>query len=92
LEILAEKARTQPFHHTPCGTAQVRARLGEAARALHWLQITVDARRPQYPTIARDRMLDPVRNDPAVPKSLASLKATWERNRQGFGTEDRADR
>ena len=69
--------------------AEVRARMGDAARALRWLQITVDAGWPQYPMMARDKMLDPVRNDPAVAGFLASLKTTWESNKSEFGDEDR---
>jgi serine/threonine protein kinase len=89
VEIEAEKApRTQPFHHTSYGIAQVRARLGDAPRALRWLQITVDAGWPQYPMMARDPMLDRVRNDPAVAQFLASLKKTWENNQREFGDEE----
>jgi TolB-like protein len=89
VEIEAEKApRTQPFHHTSYGIAQVRARLGDAPRALRWLQITVDAGWPQYPMMARDRMLDRVRHDPAVAQFLASLKKTWENNQREFGDGD----
>jgi hypothetical protein len=89
VEIEVEKAqRTLPFHHNTYGIAQVRARIGDAARALHWLQITVDTGWPQYPMMARDHMLDPVRNDPAVAKFLASLKTIWENNKSEFGNED----
>ena len=89
VEIEAEKApRALPFHHTSYGIAQVRARMGDAPRALHWLQITVDTGWPQYPMMARDHMLDPVRNHPAVAKFLASLKKTWENNVREFGNED----
>jgi len=88
LEIEVDKApRTLPFHHLSYGIAQVRARMGEAARALHWLQVTVDTGWPQYPMMARDNMLDPVRNDPAVAKFLASLKTTWENYQSEFGNE-----
>jgi hypothetical protein len=38
--------------------------------------------------MARDHMLDPVRNDPAVAQFLASLKTTWESNQSEFGSED----
>jgi hypothetical protein len=38
--------------------------------------------------MARDRMLDPVRNDPAIARFLASLKKTWEDNQREFGNED----
>ncbi|MDQ6699120.1 MAG: protein kinase, partial [Acidobacteriota bacterium] len=63
LEVEAEKApRVLPFHHTAYGIAKVRARLGDSPRALHWLQITVDSGWPNYVMMARDRMLDPVRN------------------------------
>jgi hypothetical protein len=89
VEIEAEKApRTQPFHHISYGIAQVRARLGDAPRALRWLQITVDAGWPQYPMMARDHMLDRVRHDPGVAEFLASLKKTWENNQREFGEED----
>jgi non-specific serine/threonine protein kinase len=80
--------RSLPFHHASYGIAQVRARLGDAPRALRWLQITVDTGWPNYPMMARDHMLDPVRNDPAVAKFLASLKKTWENNQREFGDED----
>jgi TolB-like protein/Tfp pilus assembly protein PilF len=89
VELEAEKApRTLPFHHNSYGIAEVRARMGDASRAVHWLKITVDAGWPQYPMMARDHMLDPVRNDPAVAKFLASLKTTWENNKSEFGHED----
>ncbi len=88
-EVEAEKApRALPFHDITYGIARVRARLGDAARALHWLQITADSGWPAYPMMARDHMLDPIRNDPAIAKFLASLKKTWENNRREFGTED----
>jgi serine/threonine protein kinase len=74
------------FHHISYSIAQVRARIGDAPRALRWLQITTDAGWPNYPMMARDRMLDPVRNDPAVAKFLASLKETWENSLREFGT------
>jgi TolB-like protein len=86
VEIEAEKApRSLPFHHLSYGIAQVRARMGDASRALHWLQITVDTGWPQYPMMARDHMLDPVRDDPMIAKFLASLKKTWENNMREFG-------
>ena len=89
LEREAEKApRAITFHHFSYGIAQVRARIGDAPRALHWLQITVDSGWPNYPMMARDHMLDPVRNDPAVAKFLSSLKKTWENNQREFGNED----
>lgn len=89
MENEVEKApRAITFHHLSYGIAQVRARMGDAPRALRWLQITVDAGWPQYPMMARDRMLDPVRNDPAVAKFLASLKRTWEDNVREFGNAD----
>jgi serine/threonine protein kinase len=90
VEVDAEKShRPITFHHISYGIAQVRARMGDAPRALRWLQITVDAGWPQYPMMARDRWLDPVRNDPAVAKFLASLKRTWEDNQREFGNENR---
>jgi len=89
VEIEAEKShRPITFHHISYGIAQVRARMGDAARALHWLRITVDSGWPNYVMMARDRMLDPVRNDPAVATFLASLKKTWENNQREFGNED----
>jgi hypothetical protein len=89
VEIDAEKShRPITFHHISYGIAQVRARMGDAPRALRWLQITVDAGWPQYPMMVRDRMLDPVRNDPGVAKFLASLKTTWENNLREFGNGD----
>ena len=88
VEIEAEKApRTQPFHHITYGIAQVRAGMGDASRALRWLKITVEAGWPQYPMMARDRMLDPVRNDPGIAQFLDSLKTTWESNQNEFGDE-----
>ncbi|HTA46281.1 MAG TPA: protein kinase [Bryobacteraceae bacterium] len=88
IEIEVEKSpQSLPFHHNTYGIAQVRARMGDAARALHWLQITVDTGWPQYPMMARDHMLDPVRHDPAVARFLAALKTTWENNRSEFGDE-----
>jgi hypothetical protein len=88
VELEAEKAPEPAIHHTSYGIAQVRARMGDAPRALHWLQITVDSGWPNYLMMARDHMLDPVRNDPAVAKFLASLKKTWEDNVREFGNED----
>ena len=89
VENEAEKAqRPLPFHHIAYGIARVRARLGDAAQALHWLQVTVDTGLPQYPMMERDRMLDPVRRDPGVAKMLAALKATWENNMREFGKEE----
>jgi hypothetical protein len=38
--------------------------------------------------MARDHMLDPVPNDPAVAKFLASLKTVWENNKSEFGNEE----
>jgi TolB-like protein len=89
LEIEVDKApRALPFHHFAYGIAQVRARMGDAPRTLHWLQITVDTGWPQYPMMARDHMLDPVRDDPAIAKFLASLKTTWENYQSEFGNEN----
>jgi serine/threonine protein kinase len=89
VEIEVEKApRNLPFHHNTYGIAQVRARMGDASRALHWLQITVDTGWPQYPMMAGDHMLDPVRNDPAVVKFLASLNAVWQNNKSEFGNDE----
>ena len=89
VEIEAERApRALPFHHISYGIAQVRARMGDASRALRWLQITVDAGWPNYPMMDRDHMLDPVRHDPAVAKFLDSLKKTWENNVREFGNKD----
>jgi serine/threonine protein kinase len=86
MEPEVEKARRcLPYHHVSYGLAQVRARMGDAPRALHWLQITVDAGWPNYLMMARDHMLDPVRKDPAIAKFLASLKKTWENNVREFG-------
>ena len=89
VEIEAEKVpRALPFHHISYGIAQVRARMGDASRALRWLQISVDAGWPNYPMMDRDHMLDPVRHDPAVAKFLDSLKKTWESNMREFGNEE----
>jgi hypothetical protein len=91
VEKEAETApRSLPFHHISYAIAQVRARLGDAPRALRWLQITVDAGWPQYPMMARDHMLDPVRNDSAVAGFLDSLKKTWENSQREFGNEDQS--
>jgi len=50
VEAKAEKApRALPFHHISYDIARVRARLGDAAEALHWLRITADSGWPQYP-------------------------------------------
>ena len=89
VEADAEKApKMQFFHHIAYGIAGVRARLGDAPEALHWLQLTVDNGWPDYPLMERDRMLDPVRRDPGVAKMLAALKATWENNMREFGKEE----
>ena len=88
VEAKAEKApRALPFHHISYNIARVRARLGDAAEALHWLQITADSGWPQYPMMERDRMLDPVRRDPAVARFLAALKLTFENHEREFGTD-----
>ena len=88
VELDAENAlQCLPYHHVTYGIAQVRALMGNAPRALHWLQVTVDSGFPNYLMMERDRMLDPVRNDPAVAKFLAGLKKTWENNQREFGTE-----
>ena len=86
VEIVAEKAtRLGTFHHVAYGIARVRARLGDAAEAAHWLQITADTGFPQYPMMERDHMLDPVRKHPDVAMALGKIKARWEALRQEFG-------
>jgi hypothetical protein len=89
IESEAEKLpRLQPFHHVSYRIAEIRGRLGDGPRAAHWLQITADTGFPHYPMMERDRMLDPVRNHPAVAKVLASVKTTWEDYKREFGTEE----
>jgi hypothetical protein len=85
----AEKIpKMQSFHHITYGIARVRARLGDSPQALHWLQLTADTGWPQYPMMERDRMLDPVRRDPAIARFLAALKLTLENHQREFGADE----
>lgn len=86
LEAMTEQSpRLQFYHHATYALAQLYGRMGQPAKALHWLEETVSTGWPQYPMMERDKMLDPVRKDPGVAKFLASLKRTWEENMREFG-------
>ena len=49
--------------------------LGHADRALAWLKNAAETGFPCYPWFERDKLLDPVRKDPAVQSFLDSMRA-----------------
>ena len=64
-------------HHVAYGLATAWAQLGHADRALAWLENAAETGFPCYPWFERDKLLDPVRKDPAVQSFLDSMRAAY---------------
>jgi len=65
-------------HHVAYGVAAAYAQLHQPVQARHWLDRAVSTGFPCYPWFARDRLLDPIRQDSGFQRSLAEVKQSWE--------------
>ena len=77
-------ARDRAYHHMTFECAQAYALGGDARRAVHWLEVTVDWGFPCYPVFQRDWCLDPIRKSPEFTAFMERLRPEWERYRAEF--------
>jgi hypothetical protein len=64
-------------HHTYYQVACVYAVLGQTAKALAWLQRSVDTGNPCWPFFKLDPHLETVRREPEFLRLVADLEATY---------------
>jgi DNA-binding winged helix-turn-helix (wHTH) protein/TolB-like protein len=76
--ILSKERRYRGYHHDTYNIARIYALGGKTQEALKWLRTTVDAGFPHYPLFARDKFLDPIRQDPAFQRFMEEMKQRWE--------------
>jgi DNA-binding winged helix-turn-helix (wHTH) protein/lipoprotein NlpI len=77
--ILSKERRYRGYHHDTYNIARIYALGSKANEALKWLRTTVAEGFPHYPLFARDRFLDPIRDDPSFQQFLGETKERWER-------------
>jgi serine/threonine-protein kinase len=69
------------FHHASYSIATAYAIMGDAPRALHWLQRTASDGMPAYELFAGDPALAPLRADPRFVRFLQAQREQWARFR-----------
>jgi hypothetical protein len=76
--LLAVVPRNRTYHHFTYFIARTYASGGRADDALRWLRETVETGFPNYPLLATDAMLDPIRHLPEFKTLLARLHQEFE--------------
>ena len=61
-------------HHVAYSLGAAWAQLGDAAASIRWLRQAADTGFPCYPWFARDKLLDPVRSEPAFKEFMTRLE------------------
>jgi DNA-binding winged helix-turn-helix (wHTH) protein/TolB-like protein len=74
--------RSSLDHHVAYSLGAAFAQLQEPAASLEWLERAADTGFPCYPWFKRDRLLDPIRNDPRFTRLLARVQVTHEEARR----------
>lgn len=75
-------ARSPIDHHVAYSLGATYAQLGDAPKALHWLEQSVSSGFPCYPWFARDPLLQPLRDDARFKSMLERLRIqndSWTR-------------
>jgi len=62
-------------HHIAYSIGATMAQVGDASASLTWLERAADTGFPCYPWFEKDRMLDPIRSDPAFVRFMDRLRA-----------------
>jgi tetratricopeptide (TPR) repeat protein len=76
--ILSIVQRNRNYHHVTYSIARIYALGGKAEDAARWMKETIDGGFPNYPLMASDTFLDPVRNAPEIQALLLRLRAQSE--------------
>jgi len=76
--ILSLVQRNRSYHHVTYSIARIYALGGKAENAARWMKETIDGGFPNYPLMASDTFLDPVRNAPEIQALLVRLRAQSE--------------
>jgi Tfp pilus assembly protein PilF len=71
-------------HHVAYSLGAAWAQLGDAGASVKWFQQAADEGFPCYPWLARDPLVDPVRQQPAFIALLGQLQQRYEHDRQRY--------
>jgi hypothetical protein len=76
--ILSIVRRNRSYHHVTYSIGRIYALGGQAEDAARWMKETIDGGFPNYPLMASDTLLDPVRHAPVIQALLVRLRAQSE--------------
>ena len=71
-------------HHVAYSLAATWAQLGETAAAIKWLRESADSGFPCFPSVERDPLLNPIRQNQEFTALLAVLRRNFERDRARY--------
>ena len=74
----------QTDHHVSYRIATAYAQLGKPREAVRWLQRTIETGFPCYTWFMKDKLLDPVRQDPSFRRLMAEQRSDWEVRRARY--------
>ena len=74
-------------HHVAASLAAASAQLGDIGASVKWIERAAASGFACYPWLARDPLLDPVRNDPAVRAVLERLRQQHERDAASYAVQ-----
>jgi TolB-like protein/Tfp pilus assembly protein PilF len=74
----SEGAGVAHFHHAACILAAADAELGNADRAVRWLEVAASTGMPNYPLFRDNPSLRKLRGNARYEKFLADLRPRWE--------------
>jgi tetratricopeptide (TPR) repeat protein len=84
---LADRVAAEPdlIHHAAYGLGAAYAQLRDPPAALRWLSRAATTGFPCYPWYERDRLLDPIRDDPRFVVFMRDLRRSWQDARAKYG-------
>jgi len=71
-------------HHVAYSLAATWAQLGETAAAIKWLREAANSGFPCFPSVERDPLLDPIRQNQEFTALVAALRRDFERDRARY--------
>jgi tetratricopeptide (TPR) repeat protein len=91
-EAMLEPLITSPStdHHVSYRIATTYAQLGRPGAAVQWLQRTAQTGFPCYTWFAKDKLLDPMREDPLFKAFMTEQRAEWQVRRVRYAPVTRA--